>query len=53
MPLVRVGVARHPAQAAPVAGSWFGKPESYLGMDVDVRVERTGGAAAATAGQRE
>jgi transglutaminase-like putative cysteine protease len=53
MPLVRVGVARHPAQAAPVAGSWFGKPESYLGMDVDVRVERTGGAAAAAAGQRE
>jgi transglutaminase-like putative cysteine protease len=42
MPLIRVGVARHPAQAAPVAGSWFGRPESYLGMDVDVRVERLG-----------
>jgi transglutaminase-like putative cysteine protease len=40
MPLVRVGVARHPAQAAPVAGSWFGKSGAYLGMDVDVRVER-------------
>jgi len=45
MPLIRVGVARHPAQAAPVAGSWFGKPASYLGMGVDVRVERVGGAA--------
>jgi len=38
--LIRVGVARHPAQAAPVAGSWFGNPEAYLGMSVDVRVER-------------
>ena len=38
--LIRVGVARHPAQAAPVAGSWFGRPGAYLGMDVDVRVER-------------
>jgi transglutaminase-like putative cysteine protease len=43
MPLIRVGVARHPAQAAPVAGSWFGRPEAYLGMEVDVRVERQGG----------
>jgi transglutaminase-like putative cysteine protease len=40
MPMVRVGVARHPAQAAPVAGSWFGRPEAYLGMDVEVQVER-------------
>jgi transglutaminase-like putative cysteine protease len=38
--LIRVGVARHPAQAAPVAGSWFGKPDAYLGMAVDVRIER-------------
>ncbi len=37
---IRVGVARHPAQAAPVAGSWFGSKSAYLGMDVDVRVER-------------
>ena len=41
--LIRVGVARHPAQVAPVAGSWFGRPGAYLGMDVDVRVERRGG----------
>jgi transglutaminase-like putative cysteine protease len=45
MPLIRVGVARHPAQAAPVAGSWFGKPEAYLGMAVDVRVARLGDSA--------
>jgi transglutaminase-like putative cysteine protease len=51
MPLVRVGVARHPAQAAPVAGSWFGMPDSYLGMTVDVRVERCGGTAAPPAAQ--
>jgi transglutaminase-like putative cysteine protease len=38
--LIRVGVARHPAQAAPVAGTWFGKAEAYLGMAVDVRIER-------------
>jgi len=54
--LIRVGVARHPAQAAPVAGSWFGKPEAYLGMTVDVRVERKvglGHAAASTIGPIE
>lgn len=36
--LIRVGVARHPEQAAPVAGSWYGDPEAYLGMEVDVQV---------------
>lgn len=39
--LIRVGVARHPAQAAPVSGSWFGAPQAYLGMDVQVRITRT------------
>ena len=38
--LIRVGVARHPAQAAPVSGSWFGAPQAYLGMDVQVRISR-------------
>jgi transglutaminase-like putative cysteine protease len=38
--LIRVAVARHPAQATPVAGSWFGPPGAYLGMDVDVQVRR-------------
>ena len=38
--LIRVGVARHPAQAAPISGTWFGTPGSYLGMTVDVQVRR-------------
>lgn len=38
--LIRVGVARDPSQAAPVSGSWYGEPDSYLGMDVTVQVRR-------------
>ncbi len=38
--LIRVGVARDPSQAAPVAGSWFGQPGDYLGMTVKVAVHR-------------
>ena len=38
--LIRVGVARDPAQAAPVAGSWYGEPEDYLGLTVSVTVHR-------------
>jgi transglutaminase-like putative cysteine protease len=38
--LIRVGVARDPAQAAPVSGSWFGPSGDYLGMSVDVVVQR-------------
>ena len=38
--LVRVGVVRDPKQAAPISGSWYGEPDAYLGMDVDVRVRR-------------
>lgn len=38
--LVRVGFARHAAQASPVSGTWIGNPADYLGMDVDVRVQR-------------
>lgn len=38
--LIRVGVARDPSQAAPVSGSWFGKPDDYLGMTVSVTVKR-------------
>jgi transglutaminase-like putative cysteine protease len=38
--LIRVGVARDPAQAAPIAGSWFGQSGDYLGMSVDVVVQR-------------
>ena len=38
--LIRVGVARDPSQAAPVAGSWYGEPDDYLGMTVGVAVKR-------------
>ena len=38
--LIRVGVARDPSQAAPIAGSWFGEADDYLGMDVNVIVHR-------------
>lgn len=36
--LIRVAVARTPEQAVPIAGSWTGTPESFLGLDVDVEV---------------
>ena len=38
--LIRVGVARDPSQAAPIAGSWFGETDDYLGMSVNVTVQR-------------
>ncbi len=38
--LIRVGVARHPSQAAPISGSWYGESDDYLGMSVKVSVER-------------
>jgi transglutaminase-like putative cysteine protease len=38
--LIRVGVARDPDQAAPVAGSWYGASDAYAGMDVNVQVHR-------------
>jgi transglutaminase-like putative cysteine protease len=38
--LIRVGVARDPAQAAPISGSWFGQPEDFLGMTAGVTVTR-------------
>jgi len=38
--LIRVGVARDPSQAAPIAGSWFGEAGDYLGMTVKVAVHR-------------
>lgn len=38
--LIRVGVARDPSQAAPIAGSWFGEAGDYLGMTVNVVVHR-------------
>jgi len=38
--LIRVGVARDPSQAAPIAGSWYGEPDDYLGMTVNVAVHQ-------------
>jgi transglutaminase-like putative cysteine protease len=36
--LIRVAVTRDPAQAVPIAGSFFGEGVDYLGMEVDVTV---------------
>ena len=38
--LIRVGIARDPSQAAPISGSWFGESDDYLGMTVNVTVQR-------------
>ena len=38
--LLRVGVARDPALAAPIIGSWFGEPDAYVGLEVSVKVTR-------------
>jgi transglutaminase-like putative cysteine protease len=38
--LIRVGVARDPKHAAPISGSWFGAPDSYIGMQASVQVRR-------------
>ena len=41
--LIRVAVARNPNQALPLQGTYYGAPEDYLGMEVDVEVTRTDG----------
>ena len=38
--LIRVGVAREPRQAIPISGTFVGKKDDYLGMSVEVIVER-------------
>ena len=40
--LIPVAVARYPGQAVPLAGSWIGNAEDYLGMSVDVAVRKLG-----------
>jgi transglutaminase-like putative cysteine protease len=42
--LIRVAVVRDPAQSSPLSGTFEGKPEDFVGMDVnvDVVVERPG-----------
>lgn len=36
--LIRVGVTRDPSQAVPVIGTYFGAPEDFIDLDVDVDV---------------
>jgi hypothetical protein len=36
--LIRVGVARDPAQALPMAGTFFGAREDFIEMTADVTV---------------
>ncbi|HSV60264.1 MAG TPA: transglutaminase family protein [Variovorax sp.] len=38
--LIRVGVARDPALASPLSGSWFGEADAYEGMTATVEVRR-------------
>jgi transglutaminase-like putative cysteine protease len=44
--LIRVAVARDPAQAVPLSGTWHGHKADYLGMTVDVEVRAEGALAA-------
>jgi transglutaminase-like putative cysteine protease len=38
--LIRVGVGRDPRHAKPLSGSYKGARETYLGMEIDVRVSK-------------
>jgi hypothetical protein len=40
--LIRVAVTRDISQAVPIAGSFIGAPETYLGMTVEVAVVAEG-----------
>ena len=40
--LIPVAIARHPGQAVPLAGSWVGKAQDYMGMSVKVAVRKLG-----------
>jgi len=41
--LIRVGVARDPALAAPISGSWYGDAKAYEGLEATVVVRRIAG----------
>ncbi len=41
--LIRVAVARDPAFAAPVSGSWYGERDAYEGLEATVQVKRRPG----------
>ena len=38
--LIPVAIARHPGQAMPISGTWFGDAKDYLGMEVEVSVRK-------------
>jgi transglutaminase-like putative cysteine protease len=40
MDLIPVAIARHPAQAVPLQGSWFGSAGDFQGMSVNVAIRR-------------
>ena len=40
--LIPVAVARHPGQAIPLEGSWYGDAKDYQGMSVNVEVHKVG-----------
>jgi transglutaminase-like putative cysteine protease len=40
--LIPVAIARHPGQAIPLAGSWFGDAGDCLGMSINVAVNKVG-----------
>lgn len=42
MDLIPVAIARHPGQAIPLLGSWFGNAGDYRGMSVKVTIRRLG-----------
>ncbi|MBP0444270.1 transglutaminase family protein [Roseomonas sp. SSH11] len=51
--LIRVAVARDPAQAVPLHGSWKGFPDDALGMDVSVTVTAEGEPSPAEPAERQ
>jgi transglutaminase-like putative cysteine protease len=40
--LIPVAIARHPGQAVPLAGGWFGNAQDFVGMSVNVAVRKLG-----------
>ena len=40
--LIPVAYARHPGQAIPLVGSWFGEASDFLGMSISVAVRKLG-----------
>jgi transglutaminase-like putative cysteine protease len=40
--LIPVAIARHPGQAVPLIGTWYGAAQDYLGMTVNVAIRKLG-----------